>query len=72
MVVASAHSGLAIALGVLLFCRVSLLLLVIVAGPRPFLLLLCEGPVWLQLLHQLWSPLVVGFIVGGLVTPCAS
>ena len=72
MVVASARSGLAVALGVLLFRRLSLLLLVIVAGPRPLLWLLCEGPVWLLLLPQLWSPLVVGFIVGGLVTPCAS
>ena len=64
----SARSGLAIALGVLLFRRLSLLLLVVVAGPQPLLWLLCEGRVWLQPLHQLWSPLVVGFIVGGLVT----
>ena len=72
MVVAVARSGLAVALGVLLFCRLSLLLLVVVAGPRPLLWLFCEGPVWLQLLPQFWSLLVVGFIVGGLVAPCAS
>ena len=72
MVVASARSGLSVALGVLLFRRLSLLLLVVIAGPQPLLWLFCEGPVWLQLLPQLWSPLVVGFIVGGLDAPCAS
>ena len=58
----STHSGLALSLGVLLFRRFSLLLLVVVAGPPPLLWLFCGGPVWLQLLHQLWSPLLVVFL----------
>ena len=54
---ASTHSGLTMSLGVLLFRRFSLLLLVVIAGPPPLLWLFCGGPVWLQLLHQLWSHL---------------
>ena len=59
---ASTRSGLAISLGVLLFRRLSLLLLVVIAGPPPLLWLFCGGPVWLQLLSQLWSSLLVGFL----------
>ena len=71
MVGASTRSDLAISLGVLLFCRFSLLLLVVIAGHPPLLWLFCWGSGLAPAPSSALEPSSGGFPVGGLVAPCA-